>query len=296
MTPPGFWKSVAGVCSGTAVFDVLRRNSWGRVIWHFLLWSAIVSLLTAFFQIRYNSLDWERLTTSLEKAFGENIIFSPGKIIPEKSPGQYGARLALPWGGELEYQDSVSHHVMPEMGTAAYRIIWNPASLTFQFSQDDVMILDLLAPEENVTELVMTQIIDGNKSEHPFSGVKIPHQEEKVSWSMLSMNLKLHWFLTAFLVQWFWSVFLAVIYPAVFVGVSRLTGAGQLRRLSIREYWKIGIYAGFPALLIAGCFPAFGLPYFSFETVFVVAMLIYWMYVTIHLESSSEKGKENERE
>lgn len=296
MTPPGFWRSVAGVCCGTAVFDVLRRNSWGRVIWHFLLWSAIVSLLTALGQISCNSLDWKRLQTGLEKAFGENILLTPGKIVPEKSPGRYGARLALPWGGELEYQETAKPHVMPEMGTAAYRIIWKPEALIFQFSQDDVMIVDLFAQENNATGLTMTQIIAGNKSDHPFTGITIPHQEERVSWSMLLLNLKLQWFLGTFLAQWFWSVFLAVLYPAVFVGVSRLTGAGQLRRLTIREYWKIGIYAGFPALLIAGCFPAFGLPYFSFETVFVAAMLIYWMYVTVHLESSSEKGKENERE
>ena len=65
----------------------------------------------------------------------------------------------------------------------------------------------------------------------------------------------------------------------------RLTSGGRYPiRLTYAQFWKTGIYAGFPALLVASAFPALNLPFFTFSTVYMTGLLIYWLYTAHRLE------------
>ena len=86
--------------------------------------------------------------------------------------------------------------------------------------------------------------------------------------------------------------------PAIFVGMFRLTsGRRYPLTLSFGEFWKIGLYAGFPAMLVATAFPALALPWFSFGSVFMAGLLIYWLYAAGRIErENKEKTQVTENE
>ncbi len=44
-------------------------------------------------------------------------------------------------------------------------------------------------------------------------------------------------------------------------------------------FWKSGLYAGFPAMIIAGCFPLLDLPFFDYGQVYFFAFFIYWLTI-----------------
>ncbi|MBR2373255.1 MAG: hypothetical protein IKA87_03385, partial [Lentisphaeria bacterium] len=72
----------------------------------------------------------------------------------------------------------------------------------------------------------------------------------------------------------------------IFMAMYRLLNgpSGRLRYLTLKEMWKCGVYAAFPAMIIASLFPALELPFLSYETVFMMGLLIYWMAVAAKLE------------
>ena len=57
--------------------------------------------------------------------------------------------------------------------------------------------------------------------------------------------------------------------------------------------WKCGIYASFPPMVIASLFPILELPFVTYETVFMIGLLIYWMAVTAKLERTPVETEEN---
>lgn len=86
------------------------------------------------------------------------------------------------------------------------------------------------------------------------------------------------------------TLILPLLYTSVFVGMFRLTSGGRYPiRLTYAQFWKTGIYAGFPALLVASAFPALNLPFFTFSTVYMTGLLIYWLYTAHRLERQLAK-------
>ena len=84
----------------------------------------------------------------------------------------------------------------------------------------------------------------------------------------------------------------ALLCTGVFTLVFRFASMRQLRVLTIRELWKTGLYAGFPAMIIGSFFPALNLPLFSFSTIYMFGLVIYWILIISRIERS---GQEEEK-
>jgi hypothetical protein len=93
-----------------------------------------------------------------------------------------------------------------------------------------------------------------------------------------------------FVVNWLTVFLQPLLYTAIFVLVFRLTGGRQLRILSLSEFWRVGIYAGFPVMLFASCFPAFDLPFLRYDTVYMIGLVGYWLVVTGRIERANIEG------
>ena len=292
--PVAFLPAAFGVCTGIAVFKRLCRNSWWRVIAHFLLWSALVALLTAAFQFYELHKVWTPALRNVEAAFPGGIVFSPGKILPAAFPAD-ARQVVLPGYGVLAYHPGLQADFRePVPGTERYRVDWCADGLTFQLLPEQRVELKLKKLDDQRTELVMTEYFRSEPREI-LPDVALEWPMEKVSWTPLFWHALAQAATALWLGHWLMSIFLTLLYPTVFVGISRLTGARQLRSIGLAEYWKIGIYAAFPALLIASAFTALRLPWLSFETVYIIGTLIYWMYVTARLERESESDGAGEK-
>ena len=93
----------------------------------------------------------------------------------------------------------------------------------------------------------------------------------------------------------FRNFMLVWLYTGIFMGMYRLLNgpSGRLSFLTLKEMWKCGIYAAFPPMVIASLFPILELPFVTYETVFMIGLLIYWMAVTAKLERTSVETEEN---
>jgi hypothetical protein len=108
---------------------------------------------------------------------------------------------------------------------------------------------------------------------------------ESLSAEQIGETLSSIWTFSLFMQNLGLTLFLPLLYTALFVGVFRFSSGGRYPvRLTYLEFWKIGIYAGFPAMLVASAFPALALPFFSFSTVYMAGLLIYWLYTASRLE------------
>jgi hypothetical protein len=92
-----------------------------------------------------------------------------------------------------------------------------------------------------------------------------------------------------------WNFFIALLYTGIFMGMYRLLNgpSGRLRFLTLREMWKCGIYAAFPAMAVASLFPILELPLLAYETVFMIGLLVYWMAVIARLERTPTDDEVN---
>lgn len=284
----GFVKSLWGVCGGTAVFDVLRTHGWFRIIWHLLLLSVLCTFgitVAANFKL---SPDMERAAKSFDEQFG-GVRMTERGFFPVTEP-EKGRTLNFSDRIRLIYQPDLAEGVKiaPESLEALEScVVWSPKYLcyigrepeagwrvvnqtqTLRFTRfkDDGKLLEYLGNLRDPGTWVLPKGDQTMDSVSLFAAIKLVMLATFFVWS----------FLGVFLLPW--------IFTGIFVGVFRLTGRA-FRSMSWGEYWKVGIYAGFPAMLVASFCAAFEVPYLQYNTAYMVGLMIYWMVVAARLERS----------
>ena len=71
-----------------------------------------------------------------------------------------------------------------------------------------------------------------------------------------------------------------------------LTGRSVMSSPLKRICPEVTIYAGFPVMLVASCFPAFDLPYLSYSTVFMIGLVVYWLVAVARVERAGVSGSQ----
>ena len=80
-----------------------------------------------------------------------------------------------------------------------------------------------------------------------------------------------------FVSDWLVSFVLGLLCTGLFALLARVTGAATARGLAGWQYWQVGVYAGFPGMLIGTAAAALELPVLSYGTAYVLALVIYWL-------------------
>ena len=281
MYPVGFFRALFGSCAGTGIFAALRLNSWLRVVWHLVFLSLLLALLIAVGESRRIA---HRLTVAGDRIiteFGSSLLCSPDGIRPEKDPDRFRIFEAEP-GVLLVYLGEKTHLELSATQRAiAHRMLMVAAPRFFAFAvfSDNLWIGRWQDPaaagsfrcRDDELNAVLSQRLAGAKAQLETPAMRIP---------LASVFQILRGTLFAgFLTMWFGTLIaLAGLYTAIFAILNRLVGGGRrFSPLSLGEYWKIGIYAGFPAMLVASAFPIFDLPFLTYPTVYMIGLVTYWM-------------------
>ena len=297
-----FLTALAGSCSGISVFYRLRSQSWVRTIFHLILMGIFCSLLMTWGEVHRKRGVFQAGMKIFESVFGSRILSDDRGLVPEKSPGVERS-LKLPHEGMLWYIPSGKLSGTPEkLENFSYLILWAPGGLaTAVRTESGRWTAHTMFPGDDRVKLsgsvVMTtsELLKLNlrsKEKWNFDDL------ESLSVQNLAGTFKGIWMTTLFIQNLCLTLLLPVLYTAIFVGMFRLTSHGRYPvHLSLQEFWKIGIYAGFPAMLVATAFPALDLPLFSFSTVYMAGLLIYWLYTTavIERETADKESGENEQ-
>ena len=284
-----FLTALSGTCSGIAVFYRLRFQSWLRTVFHMFLMGAFCALLITWGEVHRQRPVFQAGVKIFESVFGTKILNTSRGLIPEKSPDSERF-LVLPNEGRLWYIPSGELKVsVGELEKNSYLILWAPGGVaTAVRSASGNWTANVVLPDNEKVmfsspktfssqELLKLKLVSEKKWN--FDNL------ESLSVENFSKTFQGIWISTLFMQNLCLTLILPVLYTAIFVGMFRLTSNGRYPiRLSYSEFWKIGVYAGFPAMLVAAAFPALDLPLFSFSTVYMVGLLIYWLYSASRIE------------
>jgi hypothetical protein len=240
---------------------------------------------------------FDKLEAVFIEEFGGNISVSQSGIVPEKDPAKE-RRIVLDEGTELFYlgSENLLKISESELSLCNYIVIWSKKTIAAAVRQsgsgkwilqlhhpDDVNTL--LCDENDLVSKINASIADNSGENYDIDttlSVSLLVETVKV---IATMVLLVNWFVL-FVVS-------SLFYTAIFALINRIFSNGFSNLITTGEYWKIGIYAGFPAMMVAAAFPVFKLPLFSYTTVYMIGMAGYWIFAANSVAIEIIKRKTN---
>ncbi len=306
----GFIKALWGSCCGTGIFPRLRRNSYVRTLLHLFLISVLCAGFIATAQSIRAARQIREFANWFEHSFG-GIRVDENGMFPEKNPETAREVPLYATGeGKMFYFPAIPEGgiVLPEQELVLmnHAFIWTPRrtiALGRLSGADDWKCMDLpvgqtlLMPGsmKTMTNSALTQYLAGLQNP---TGT-LPHlagKTERLSWNQMA-PVAVGVVAVFLLIGNFLKVFLlSLLYTGVFVLTFRLGGGNRWKAFTLGEFWRIGIYAGFPVMLIASCFPAFELPFLQYGMVYMIGLVIYWLVIASWMERSGIEGGESSNE
>lgn len=317
--PVGFWSALRGTCCGTDIFFRVRYNSAWRTLWHLVLMTILVTAGIVWGEGRRLGKVVDETERLVVAEFGSEIRMTPEALVPLLRPEE-ARSIDLPGNGRLCYVPELEKGMRLEPDSIAlldFLVIWSPRFLgcawqtepgNWQFGQESPVPEEESAVPAAGTEplfrrigLTFRNFTTKELCDFLAGGVTVsaswPRQEPPelpVSSLFDAVSVSVAFLLS--LGRFAGVLLLALFYTLIFAGVSRLSLGNRKTVLNFAQFWKVGVYAGFPVMLVAGCFPALDLPFFSYSTVFMIGLVIYWMIAATRLErSGSDFNEENSR-
>ena len=288
----GFFKALWGSCCGTAIFSQLRLNSAWRAVLHLLLLSVLCSVAITFVQGVRIVPEIRMVADSFFDTFG-GVRGDEGRLVPLSDPGRARTFDFSSDGGRIFYFPASPEGVVipdDELQLLKLGIIWLPRRVVYLFHESGSDFWRTMAQgRTGVLEFGRHTTAElreylANLKEPAASAGAMDESAVELTRGGGIRTLEIMFALVVFVWNFLAVFWVAVLYTSLFALVFRFTGGGRLQALTFGEFWKIGIYAGFPVMLFAGCFPAFDLPFFRYSTVFMVGLMVYWLLIVGRIE------------
>ncbi|MCQ2352711.1 MAG: DUF1189 domain-containing protein [Victivallaceae bacterium] len=282
---PGFFAAFFSLCRGTADAPRLVRNPFWKVFLQFLLLCVIVSVLVAIGQYTRMQRWIEDSESSFTGAFGQEIVLRGNGVYPQHDETR-ARSIVLPYKGRLCYTGAdQSEAVVNDLGGLRYLILWrNGKFFCAVRSGEDQWGIFRPGEKRMVTN------ISGDRAalkilfeESELQPEKVFPENRKIAVADLAGIIRVVCWLLAFLQQFFDALFLGIIATGSAALIFSINSNRILRGIDL---WKSALYAGFPAMVIAGCFPLFDLPVFSYPQIYLFATFIYWIWIVRRIEST----------
>ena len=292
-----FFRTIIGICSGTSVFRQLAGTHPLRAIFHLLVLAFLCSAFIISGRILTTYSQTFKLIDVLEKQFGGISFGEKDGLLPQKNADKPFAYLNNNF--RLDYRPSkekLAEDVQNWNNAAG--VLWTPQSIFMWFAnpaQKEFYTYNLfmlsgksLPSTSHPTKEALADYLDKNAflpGTGQYAFLKEPKKIDMITLKLLSCGIIAFEFLFRFI----GTVFLVLFFNGIFTLVSSLSArnADPDFKLSARSMFSVGIYAGFPALLIASCFPALELPYFDFISVYIAGFLFYLFVVLGTLRRNS---------
>lgn len=291
----GFFSALLGVCRGTAIFPQLLDNSRSRAVWHLFLMSLLCTVLLSLRMFPLLRGEWNAVTGRYIEVFGEQLEFSAAGIRPEQDPDKPRS-MELPLSGTLVYTAREKTFTVPPaaLSTSKYMVVWSTHFIAIVVSLDDKKWdIQLMRPRRPIER---RRIERDNLARYFDEELKRP-QDAADKWAVEDLQVRakevfdLFSTLTAagwFLYDWISNFVLGLICTGFFALLARLTGVAKARGLTGWKYWQIGVYAGFPGMLIATVIAAFDL-FPGYGVAYMLALAIYWLPAAVACERSDDR-------
>ncbi len=280
---PGFFATFFSLCRGTEDAPQLVRNPFWKVLLQYLLLCVIVSIFVAVGQYTRMQRWIEDSESSFSGAFGPELVLRDNGVYPINDEAR-ARSIVLPYKGRLCYTGADQSEIaITDLGGLRYLVLWRNGdfSCALRSGEDTWMVF-------RPGERQMSTRVSGDRAalnilmQEPELQAKTENDTPKrVAVSELVTLIRIACLLSAFLQQFFDAFFLGIIATG---SAALIFSIGSRRLLRGINLWKSALYAGFPAMVIAGCFPLFDLPLFSYSQIYLFATFIYWISVTRRIE------------
>ena len=311
MKKKGFLKTFISVCSGTAVFPELAEFPLFKAIGHLLLLAVICAAANVAMRYHPFNVGYEQACAELQEKFG-GVEYTKTGIVPEKLAENGGALLMDDI--RVDYIPSIKEldEFTPD-GDCDFGVLWTPRSIFLwsRIGDKPVPILPLVVPvvvdssslsdriafywdrmkdqsESGSTlrffaemyEIPATQIIKNDSNQ--FRDFKS---------NLLEVPLRLPFLYVFYLVSEILVNILLVspLYILVFTMFSATLGKSEMLGLKFSKLFIVGIYTGVPGTVIATLYTILKLPYLDFQSVFLIAYLVYSFPVFARLRQERVK-------
>ncbi len=278
MEKRGFFSTLISCCRGTEDFPELIERSFPTVLGHALLLILLISIAVGFAPAWRLSGELVETRRDFIVAFGSELQMTDMGILPQRDP-EMARSINLPHDGILLYTGlSGKRQSFPtDLAGLRYIVYWagNLPAIAFRgadhswmvssFGQEAQLKLSASADEalaELTREPEQRRWQWGKRQTIPVESIFT-----MIIWSVgLTFGVRQFILMTVLM---FLSV--GVLVLLMRFSPRKFLTAGQL--------WKCGIYAGFPAMLIGGCFPLLDLPLLDYSDVYIFGLFIYWAVV-----------------
>ncbi|MEG2074939.1 MAG: hypothetical protein RRY34_00430 [Victivallaceae bacterium] len=295
MNKIGFFKMLYECCKGTAIFSLVPTLSIWRAMWHLFLLAVLSSLFVGICNQSKIDATTRECTRQIEENFGK-ITFGQ-RIVPEKSP-QVARLVFLTKNLKLFYLPEAD--LLPKVlknypVDNSWSIFWTPEYAAAAIKEGDaILISNIFYPVSLTTEAdLITQLkLAGAEFQKIYLQIMSANRQKS---EILQLNTYSAFISSLMVAQVVLTQFIQVIRSSImfillfyifsFFLISfsfknnPAVDPAALKTFSYANLAKIAIYAGIPAAIIGSFFPAFNLPYLSYDRIYFIITGAYSFFI-----------------
>ena len=281
--PFGFFRSFFAACSGTAPFELLSCHSLARLACHLVILSILLSGATGYFLLKSERPRLSAAEQLFEETFGSKLSFCNGSVVPEKSVDT-PRTLVLPGTGTLYYLPSVNSPVpeRKDLNDLPYICVWTPGAITLASVSGENSWFVSRWEAKGISNFSTADTRDI---------FKFISQESEAGASGFTMSVAEFFdvivnacFIRSLIIHFFSCFILPLIYSTILLLVVKFSIGRITAKPEPLRWWKTGVYASFPGLLVGSCITAFHLPFISFSTACMASTLVYGLHIILRME------------
>ena len=289
-----FIEAVSSVCVAREIFLRLKNQSILRTLLHIVFLAFLCSLFIMFAGHDDMLKKIEKPLDAFESATG-GIVYSMGAVYPAKEANKAFEVMLSP-RMKLVYSPDFKSFQANWINKDGTTILWFPSfwciTMTVQghsivktySGYPDSSMQDITEHEDR--DALMKYLAKRDKK----SREDIKNGDLR-SWNVNRIEIERMYIGGLFFYFWFEFVIQTLFITVLFSVFYRFIGARNMTKLTFREIFCSGIYAAVPAMLIASFFPALNLPFFRFETILMICILVYFIAVLNFLEHAINAEK-----
>ncbi len=291
----GFIATTLAICSGTTIFRDLRKTSIFRMAAHLIALALLCSVANVMLGLYPFEAKYYSACQKLEKQFG-GLRRSDKGMVPANTPDKPGTVFLDSFRVDYFPNDTDLDKFDPS-DDFNVGIVWTPDIVArwTKISKNSFQVVPIIIPPpgENVEGLrafmkKLTRIANRGKLAKSLRAWVIP-PEDMMPWAesasfhefktnmlggvwldlptIYGMNL-----FSGILVN---ALFISPLYILVFTAFSFVFGRSGTLGMNFKQLFVVGMYTGFPGMIIATIYTALDLPALDYQSVFLLSYLIY---------------------
>ena len=309
----GFVKTFIGVCSGTEIFPELAEFPLLKAIGHLILLALVCAAANIATRYHPFNVEFEKACVALQNKFGGLRYTSKG-VVPEKEPDK-PATLAFD-DFRVDYfpnQKDLNHFKPDDDCDGGF--VWTPRSIIYWrlIANEPTPLLPLLVPTtlkgDSLTDQT-TFFWDSLRNSPNDSSLKhfaklyqVPKSQPITNDSSyfrdfrsnifagVPLKLPILYILLLGAEILINALLISPLYILVFTLFSSTLGKSEMLGMKFSQLFVVGLYTGMPGTVIATLYTLLELPYLDYQSVFLMAYVIYSFPVFSRLRMERLKTK-----